>query len=147
MFPVPVPVRRGGIRGETATSLTILGGALVLLQGFVLPFGTPVSLTGILLGAAIVVLGALASNLSRNRPVTGVVIALLGASSLISGGGFYVGALFAILGGALVVATGPHRPQDRRSSTWVSDSLGPPCPNCGHHIPTWTSKCPYCGFP
>jgi hypothetical protein len=147
VFPVPVPVRRGTLRRETASSVTILGGALVLLQGFVLPLGSSVSSIAILLGAAIVALGALASSLSRHRPLMGAVIALLGASSLISGGGFYAGAFFAILGGALVVATGPHRPQDRRSATWVADSLGPPCPNCGHHIPTWTSKCPYCGFP
>jgi hypothetical protein len=147
VFPFPVPVRRASIRAETASTVAILGGAFVLLEAFLLYFGTPALLPGLLVGAAIVALGALASSLRRHREPTGAVIVLLGIVSLFSGGGFYVGAVLAIVGGALIASIRSYEIQDHRFSSSASGILGPPCPNCGHHLPTWTSKCPYCGFP
>ncbi|HEY6237629.1 MAG TPA: hypothetical protein VIZ68_00390, partial [Thermoplasmata archaeon] len=60
---------------------------------------------------------------------------------------FYLGAVLAMIGGALIAAIRSSEVQERRRSGRFAESLGPPCPSCGHRIPTWTSKCPYCGSP
>ena len=147
MFPVPVPVRRGSVRRETASSIAIFGGGLVLLQSFFFYFGSSALFPGLLTGAGIVALGAFASGLRRRREAVGAGIVLLGVASLFAGGGFYLGAVLAIVGGALVASIGSQDVHERGGSSFTSKALGPPCPNCGRHVPTWTSKCPYCGFP
>jgi hypothetical protein len=146
LFPVPVPVRRGTVRVETAYAIAIFGGALVLLQAFFL--ATSLFAIGLLVGGSIVALGAAASFRPRERPALGVVIVLLGFGSFAVGGGFYLGAVLAIAGGALLAYLrtygGATRPSSARD---FSEGLGAPCPKCGKHIPTWAKHCPYCGFP
>ena len=147
MIPIPVPVRRGGVRAETAYTVAILGGALVLLQGFLFFVGSSLFLVGLLVGALIVALGAMSSFRPRHREPIGALIVLLGFSSLFVGGGFYLGALLAIVGGILVAYSRSDSVARTTSSAFPAQALGPPCPRCGKHIPTWTAKCPYCGYP
>jgi hypothetical protein len=147
MIPIPVPVRRGSLPRETAYSLAILGGGLVLLQSVLFFASSSVLLIGLLLGASIIGLGAAASFRSRNREAVGALIVLLGLVSLAVGGGFYLGALLAIVGGILVARAPSFSTGRPTSSTFTAEALGPLCPKCGKHIPTWTAKCPCCGFP
>ncbi|MCI4356966.1 MAG: zinc ribbon domain-containing protein [Thermoplasmata archaeon] len=147
MILVPVPVRRGGLRVEVAYTIAILGGALVLLETFWRFPGTSEFLLALLLGAVIVALGATASFRPRNRGPIGALIVLVGFASLLVGGGFYLGALLTIVGGIFVANTGSRSFARSPPSTFSAQALGPPCPRCGKHIPTWTAKCPYCGYP
>jgi hypothetical protein len=147
VIPIPVPVRRRGFRAETSYTIAILGGALVLVQGFLFLVGSSVFLLALLLGALIVALGALFSFRPRHGEPIGALIVLLGFASLFVGGGFYLGALLAIVGGILVAYSKSYSVERPSSSTFSAQALGPPCPRCGKHIPTWTAKCPYCGFP
>ena len=147
MFPVLVPVRRNPLSIELASGLAILGGAFVVLEAFVVLDASSLFLPGLLCGALIVGLGAAATYRSTNRQVLGALVVLFGFGSLYSGGGFYLGAILAILGGILIVNSRASGTTNFGPSTFSADALGPPCPKCGRHIPTWTSKCPYCGFP
>ena len=147
MIPVPVPVRRRGVRADTAYTVAIFGGALVLLQGFLFLIGSSVFFVALLVGALIVALGAMASFRPHNREPIGALIVLLGFASLFAGGGFYLGAILAIVGGILVAYSRSYSVGRSASTTFSAQALGPPCPRCGKHIPTWTAKCPYCGFP
>ena len=146
MIPVLIPVRRGPVRIETMAAIAGLGGALIILEAFWLAFVPFDFWTGLLAGAAVIAAAALAQSRKALRPILGATIVLAGLGSLFSGGGFYLGAILAIVGGALLASTRPlYRGGSPASS--FADRLGPPCPKCGRHVPSWSSRCPYCGFP
>jgi hypothetical protein len=147
VIPVFVPARRGPFRTETAGMIASLGGAMVLLQGFFLAEDSTGFLLWVFFGVAIIALAALASVLPRNRDAVGLGIVGLAAASLVAGGGFYVGWILAIAGGVLLASVRWTTRAPRPTSKFSSEALGPLCPNCGRHVPTWTSKCPYCGVP
>jgi hypothetical protein len=146
VLPVPVPYRRGAVRTEAACGLAGLGGALVLLESFLLTLPGSTALAGGLIGSGIVALSAGASFWAPSRRPTGGVIAVLGVVSLVAGGGFYLGAILSVVGGMLLLATMPLALPGRPAREFA-EALGPPCPSCGRHVPAWSSRCPYCGSP
>jgi hypothetical protein len=99
VLSVLVPVRRARARTETACLIAGFAGALVVLESFLLPFDLVVIQTGFLAGSVIFALGAAARTRVREGRTLGPVNALLGLVSLFSGGGFYLGAILAFVGG------------------------------------------------
>lgn len=147
MIPVPFYLGRINITAETAAAIVIGGGVLILLESLLFSFSLTVFLLGFLIGGAIAALGGAARVQRRNRSQLAVGVVVLGVVSLFVVSGFYLGSALTILGGILLVSARSAAFQNPVASTFTSDSLGPPCPRCGQRIPTWTSKCPYCGFP
>jgi hypothetical protein len=147
VFPVLIPVRRRGPKAETAGLVATLGGALILLGAFFLGFNSTLALLGFLFGAGIIALAALATSRPRHAGPAGAGIVVLGLASLVTGGGFYIGWVVAVIGGILIGS--PYWQSAPRVPTapFPSEALGPLCPTCGRHIPTWSSQCPYCGAP
>ncbi|MCI4326147.1 MAG: DUF6114 domain-containing protein [Thermoplasmata archaeon] len=149
MFPVLIPVRRRALGPQTAGLIATLGGALVLLGAFFLPFNTPlavgVGVAGFVLGPAIIALAALATSRPHRAGAAGVAIIVLGGASLLAGGGFYLGWLFGIVGGALIGSPCWRTSPRAASPAFSFDALGPLCPTCGRHVPTWSARCPHCG--
>jgi hypothetical protein len=123
------------------------GGALVLLGAFFLPFGAGLTVLAFVLGPAVIALAALATSRPRNARGAGSAIVVLGLLSVVTGGGFYVGWILAVVGGILIASPRWGGAPNAARPGFSADALGPPCPRCGRHIPTWTSQCPYCGTP
>jgi len=141
-----------GRYSDTGSLLTVFGGVLILVQAVLYGpafygFGTSLSVFGIVLGLAILALGASARSSRRRRKELGLAIVFLSLVSFVSVSGFFLGALLGVVGGVLVI-TSPGRPfLNPSSSRFSTFSMGTPCARCGHPVPSWTSKCPYCGYP
>lgn len=135
------------MRPETAALISCAGGGLVLAQALFFGLGGDLLVVGLLIGGAIMALGAATSSRVRNREAIGVLVAVFGIVSLFTVSGFFLGAILAVAGGILIVSTRSSASITGRSSLYAAPSLGPPCPKCGHAVPTWSARCPYCGFP
>lgn len=152
MIPIPVAIGGrspwGGVNARLGGTVTAVGGGLILAEAILFPFPPTYFALGFLLGAAIVALGIGARTATTRRATYGVAAIGAGIVSLFVVDGFFLGAIFALVGGCLLVAVG-NAPAFRNpaSRMFTPSALGPPCPTCGRPIPTWTSKCPYCGAP
>jgi peptidoglycan/LPS O-acetylase OafA/YrhL len=143
----------GSRYSDTGSLLAIFGGVLILAQGVLYGptfygYGSSIAAFGIVLGLGILVLGAVArSGHRRRRKEIGIAILLLSLVSFFAVSGFLLGALFGVVGGVLIL-TSPGgaflSPSSSRSSGF---SMGTPCGRCGRAIPSWTYRCPYCGYP
>lgn len=147
MIPIPLPRGSFGGRGDLGALLAMVGGLLILVQTLLFGYAALDLLGGLVTGVGIVGLGAAVRGRPGRSTAVGAGILLLGASSIFLVSGFFVGALLAILGGIVVLSVPSYRFQNPRSALFTPAALGPPCPRCGRPIPTWTSTCPYCGFP
>jgi hypothetical protein len=129
--------------------LSAVGGVLIFLDSVVAlsNVATPLDAFGVIAGGIIV--GAAMSFRSRvtHRKEMGGLILGLSFLSFFGYSGYFLGSVLGVIGGALALAARGGSFTLRRSSTFTTESLGPPCPHCGRGIPTWTSKCPYCGYP
>ncbi|MCI4331021.1 MAG: zinc ribbon domain-containing protein, partial [Thermoplasmata archaeon] len=102
---------------------------------------------GLLAGAVIVACAAGMRTQPRNRRQLGALILVVALVSFFGVSGFGLGSTLAVIGGALAIWSRGVPFVNRTGGSVLSNALGPPCPRCGKHIPTWTSKCPYCGYP
>ena len=134
---------------QVAVILSALAGVLILGQSLVGLSGPPQLRldAGALIGLVIVGSALWIRTRSRYRPALGGLILGLSLLSLVVVSGYFFGAILGVIGGALALASRGSPFGIQRPSPVTAQSLGPPCPRCGRHIPTWTSKCPYCGYP
>lgn len=122
-----------------------VGGALLLVGTFLLPVSDVLTFLAFVLGLAVIALAALATTRPRTARDAGIAIIALGLLSAVTGGGFYIGWVIAVAGGFFIASPRWGRAPNAARAGFSADALGPPCPGCGRHIPTWTSQCPYCG--
>jgi Family of unknown function (DUF6114) len=144
---IPIPVGRARVSAATGGLVACAGGALILVQDLFFGVSGTLFVAGFLLGAAIIALGGMARSQLRHREGIGIAAALLGVVSIFLVNGFFLGAFLAIAGGTVILSTGMPTGGVASASLYSRNALGPPCPKCGRPIPTWTSRCPYCGFP
>ncbi|AAZ56363.1 hypothetical protein JCM3263A_02880 [Thermobifida fusca] len=111
--------------------LTILAGAEIVAAPLApLPFLVYQGIAGIsgyLIGAALVALGVLAWLHPAQRAFYGIVAVLLSLASFLTSnfGGFVIGMLLGIIGGALIFAWEPHRPPKRRQRDRTDTETAP----------------------
>ena len=137
----------GGL--ETGAALAAIGGFLNLLDGLFLlsVFGSLNFLMGSINGLTIVGLSLSQRGRPAFRRQAATAILLLAAVSFFIVSGFYIGALLGLIGAVLLLTSPGTGPWRAGSSGSFSRQLGAPCGRCGRPVPTWTSKCPYCGYP
>jgi hypothetical protein len=134
---------------DVAFILCAAAGALIFVDGGLalaydssfLPF-LSLALGVVIFGSAL----AFRSRISYRKPLGGLVMAL-SLVSFFAYSGFFLGALLGLAGGVFAIAARGGSYLNPRTSLFGSQSLGPPCPRCGKSVPSWTSKCPYCGYP
>ena len=133
---------------RVGVALAVVGGLLIMLEGAVYSsygFGE-LSAIAILSGAAIIALAVAAEMRTRFRQLFGAVILVLALASWFGLSGYLLGTFLGSLGGTLIVLTPGFATTFHRGAPAITGAdLGPLCPSCGRHIPTWTSTCPYCG--
>ncbi|MCI4361896.1 MAG: zinc ribbon domain-containing protein [Thermoplasmata archaeon] len=151
-------------RPTASLVLSIVGGVLILAaaalefaigtQAPQVPFGgfgaafILSGLLGVIFGVLVLVFGVLVYSQPQHHVVYGVLIIVFSVLSLASfAGGFFVGFLLGLIGGALAVA---HQPYPQRS--WVPYLPPPPaiqriCPKCGRVVDPYVRFCPHCGNP
>ncbi|HZD43897.1 MAG TPA: DUF6114 domain-containing protein [Methanomicrobiales archaeon] len=111
-----------------AIILSIIGGILILINGiiilavgtFFLPFGAAAYAASIVIAVGVwgIICGIIilfGSYVLYNRPVRnhvlwGVIIIIFSILSFFAGGGFIIGAILGIIGGAVAIAWNPPRP-------------------------------------
>ncbi|MCI4368746.1 MAG: hypothetical protein L3K09_04205 [Thermoplasmata archaeon] len=144
MFPVPLRVRNDF---QLPFFFSVTGGALILLQGLLsVGWSGHFGELGILVGLAVLAGAAALRRPTRYRTISAGLVLGLSLLSFFVVSGFYLGAVLGVIGGGMVLASGDGPPftisgRGRRSP---SLDLGPLCPKCSHHIPTWSPRCPYC---
>ncbi|MCI4337237.1 MAG: zinc ribbon domain-containing protein [Thermoplasmata archaeon] len=152
------------MRPTESLVLCIIGGILILAAaglevaiGTVVPQNVPFGsfggtlvlsgLFGIVCGILVLLFGAMVYTQPQHHVLFGVLIIVFSVLSLTSfAGGFVVGFILGLIGGALAIAHQPHpRP------TWMPYLPPPPvlrvCPKCGRVIDPNVRFCPHCGNP
>lgn len=135
------------MRSPSVHSLVlIVGGVLIAVEAAFLPPSSGTALYGLILGVAIIVVGLAAVPRPSLGRILGAVGAVLGLVSFFVISGFFLGAILAVIGGAtLAVFSQPSWTRVGGGGTSLRpEDLGALCPNCGHRIPPWSAKCPYC---
>jgi len=135
---------------DIAAILAAVGGLLILAESLaisswagtelVVPFGT-------IAGLSIAGLGLALMRTAQHRRELGGVIVILSILSFLGVSGYYLGALLGLIGGAITLTSYGRGLAGPRSTSRPNFALGPPCQRCGHPVPTWAARCPYCGFP
>lgn len=129
-------------------TLVAIGALLILLESLLLGPAGGLATLGLILGLALLGSAGLAWERPRFSRPAGVAIAVLGVVGFFTVDGYIVGAILAVFGGvALAARSGFAVVASRSERAFQSSDLGPPCPTCGRHIPTWTRACPYCRSP
>lgn len=129
-----------------AFALSLVAGIFILLNGLIIAFmgaifavifpalGAAIALFGLIFGI-IVILGAGLMYSKPSAVKTGAIIVLIfSILSIVIGGGFVMGFILGIVGGALGLAWKPSKEEEKRT-----------CLNCGRLIPVKYKVCPYCG--
>lgn len=130
---------------RTAYLLSLIGGILILIfsaiyaailfvvaslfaaVGFGLGVGIAVGLAvlALLLGAVVLFLATRLKSNPAGAKTYGVVILVLALISFIGGGGFYIGAILALIGGILALVWHPPAPAQQ---AWGQQPMAPPTP-------------------
>ncbi len=139
-----------------ALIITAVGGALTGLVpggGFVLIFGV--------FGLVCAILVILGSVMLYNKPEThtmwGVIVLLFSIFGFASGGGFFIGSILGIIGGALGIAYKPPAPVMgmpgmAAPTGWGTQPQAPSggvahCTQCGAPLAPGATTCASCGAP
>jgi hypothetical protein len=142
---IPLPVRLRYPR-EVPALLTAIAGAVLLLESlFFATLGGYAGYLGALAGIVLLGLAAGLHHPRRGGRALGVGVVLVSVVAFFLDFGFYPATLLGILGGSLAIASGGAPYAVWRARSTPKFDLGPVCPRCGHHIPTWSPTCPYCG--
>jgi hypothetical protein len=134
---------------QVAFLLSAVSGVVIFLNSVLYlsdPF-YPYATAGLLAGAVIMGCAAGLRWRSRYRRELGAVILVVAFVSLFGVSGFYLGTVLGVLGGGLAIAAWRPSIYGAPNSAAFAKALGPPCGRCGKHVPSWTSRCPYCGYP
>jgi hypothetical protein len=141
---LPIPIRLGN-DPQLPYILSAIAGALIFFEGLLfLGSGGVSSDFGLFAGAAIIACAMGLQRRTRYRQALGGAIVGLSLVSFFAVSGFYLGALLGVLGGSMAIAAGGGPFTSTTPSAPSTFDLGPPCPRCGNHIPSWSTKCPYC---
>jgi hypothetical protein len=138
-----------GVDPKLGIALAVLAGVLILSQAALSWSATAGSLAGFgfIIGAVLVASALSVRSSSRHRREAGALVFILALVSFFTVNGYWIGSLLGATGGVLIMTSWGPTFFSRSSSMFRTDSLGPPCPHCGRHIPIWTGRCPYCGYP
>jgi len=116
---------------------------------------------GILFGLVVVILAVAVFRRPENHTMFGITILVLSLFSVVGGGGFLVGIVLGIIGGALAIlfeesediAHDPVRGHDVPTPVLANGTPGPRassprvCPNCHTALPPGAARCPDCETP
>ncbi|MCI4324497.1 MAG: DUF6114 domain-containing protein [Thermoplasmata archaeon] len=154
-----------------AFALSLAAGILMILEGFVLSLassiagdlGSPaasdllggLAALGVLIGLLVVVFAALLYRSPEHHAVYGIVLLLLSLSSLLAGGGFFLGVLLGVIGGILAILFEYEEQPDPFADPDQSEFFGPTgagrsarpgparfCENCRSVLPVGAARCP-----
>jgi len=168
-YPVPVyqpvPVAAYPPRPNAAFALSLVGGALILLGGvseLILAYTVPsvyggvasfflLGSVGVVLGAVVVIFGALTYARPHHHVVFGVVVVVASLLSVVAYWGFVIGLVLGLVGGVLAITWTPPLPL---VAAWGGLPLvpAPPTPGraclqCGFLTTRDARFCPHCGRP
>ena len=132
--------------------LSLIAGIFILLNGlFIAAIGSMIASFSLMMpgagaiGLGIIALGLLfgiiviiGSLMMMSKPkqtkAWGILVLVFSILSIFIGGGFIIGFILGIVGGALALAWKPTEEEKRI------------CPKCGRMYPVSYNNCPYCGF-
>jgi hypothetical protein len=140
----------GFVLGLLSGSMVLLGGLFFLLLWIATPglkyLGAPgvaFGVAGIVIGILIVAVACVLFVSPEHHVGLGVTLILLSILSLVGFGGFGVGLIFGVVGGALAIA---HHPDpSRRTGGYYLVPAPRMCVRCGRAIDFHVRFCPYCG--
>ena len=144
-------MRGVSLRPDTAEILAILAGVFILVNALLLAatgfaFAGSLTAAGLLVGFGIAGLGVGLGRAGGNRRGLGAAILVLSLVAFFPVSGFYLGAILGVAAGGIAL-TGPSTRTWGGARSSGATSLGAPCPRCGRPVPSWSTRCPYCGFP
>ncbi|KAA0001217.1 MAG: hypothetical protein FE048_05785 [Thermoplasmata archaeon] len=131
-----------------AFAISLVAGIFILINGlwiaavgtllaFLLPaIGAAIAAIGLVFGIIVLIAALMMYSKPKQSKAWGAIVLVFSLLSIIIGGGFIIGMILGIVGGALGLAWRPSRETEEEKRT---------CLNCGRLYPVKYNVCPYCG--
>lgn len=129
-----------------AFAISLVAGIFILINGLVYAaigsiigvlfpaIGVAIAAVGLVFGIIVLIAAIMMYSKPRQAKAWGAIVLVFSLLSIIIGGGFIIGMILGIVGGALGLAWKKPEREEKRT-----------CLNCGRLYPVKYNVCPYCG--